>query len=520
MLHASQVSGTRLGRWRALALVLGFVLSAALAVPALATAATITVTAASDDITPNDGGVSLREAIMSINAGNNLGDPDIITHVTGTYGVNDTIDFAISGAVRHVISVGTDSSAPGLALPTIIKPVTINGYSQSGASVNTLANADNAVLEIALNGAHAPASADGLLFGIGTANSAGSALEGLDIYGFGGNQVELRSQNDFVVGNELGFDTGGSAATSGQGVLIAFAGTETIGGSTPAARNVISGNVGSGVKISGINAAPATGNVVQGNFIGVGPTGTSTNGNGRLAPNTHVGAVQVDGGNANTIGGTAAGARNVIAGNGSGVDIRNGGEDNTVQGNFIGVGADGVTHVPNLDFGVHVGSDGNQSPPAGSGQANEPAASGNFIGGTTAGAGNLIEFNGGDAVVIDGTMPQNNATQAQNSGNSVEGNSIFSNGGLGIDLKAVAANPKPNNLMAAPAITAVTTGGASTVIAGTLSMPGSGGMTVRVELFASASCDAGGAGEGQEFLGFANVTTDGSGNASFSTTVA
>jgi hypothetical protein len=45
-------------------------------------------------------------------------------------------------------------------------------------------------------------------------------------------------------------------------------------------------------------------------------------------------------------------------------------------------------------------------------------------------------------------------------------------------------------------------------------------MTARVELFASASCDHSGSGEGQQFLGFANVTTDGSGNASFSTTVA
>jgi hypothetical protein len=519
--HSSHVCRTRRFSWRARALITGLLLAGGLTVsPAAASAATITVTAPADDITPNDGTVSLREAITSINAGNNLGDPDIVAEAPGVYGTNDTINFNISGSGRHVISVGTSPSAPGQVLPTIIKPVTINGYFQPGASANTLANGDNAVLEIALNGASAGANADGLQFGVGSGNSAGSTLEGLDIFGFSANQVELRSPSDIVTGNDVGFDTTGSATTSALGVLIAFASNDTIGGTSPAARNVISGNVGSGVEISGINAAPASGNVVEGNFIGTGPTGTSTNGNGRLAPYTHVGAVLVDGGNSNTIGGTVAGARNVIGGNGSGVDIRNGGQNNLVQGNFIGVGADGVSQVPNSDFGVHVGSDGNLSPPAGSGQANEPAASSNSIGGTVAGAGNLIEFNGGDAVLVDGTTPQNNATQAQNSGNSVLGNSILSNGGLGIDLEGVAANPKPNNLMSAPTITAVTPGASTTVIQGTLSMPGSGGMTVRVELFSSPTCDAGGSGEGQQFLGFVNATTDGSGNASFSTTVA
>jgi hypothetical protein len=39
--------------------------------------AVIKVTTANDDITRNDGTVSLREAIMAMNAGNDLNDPDI-----------------------------------------------------------------------------------------------------------------------------------------------------------------------------------------------------------------------------------------------------------------------------------------------------------------------------------------------------------------------------------------------------------------------------------------------------------
>ena len=105
-----------------------------------APAATITVTTVGDDLTPNDGSVSFREAITAINAGNNLGDPNIIAQNPGTFGTNDTINFNIPGAGVKTINVGSDPSASGIALPTIIKPLTINGYMQIGASANTQAN--------------------------------------------------------------------------------------------------------------------------------------------------------------------------------------------------------------------------------------------------------------------------------------------------------------------------------------------------------------------------------------------
>src|SRR4051794_9234658 len=57
------------------------------------TPALITVTTAADDLAPNDGRVSLREAITAINAGNDLGDPDITAQSPGTFGANDTIHF-------------------------------------------------------------------------------------------------------------------------------------------------------------------------------------------------------------------------------------------------------------------------------------------------------------------------------------------------------------------------------------------------------------------------------------------
>src|SRR5216683_266940 len=149
--------------------------------------AVITVTTSADDITPNDGSVSLREAIVSINAGNDLGDPDITAQNPGTFGVNDTINFNISASgTVQTINVGATGNG---ALPALIKPMTINGYSEMGASMNTLANADNATILIELNGANAGPNADGLQL---TVSSAGSTIEGLAINRFSLNGIELQ----------------------------------------------------------------------------------------------------------------------------------------------------------------------------------------------------------------------------------------------------------------------------------------------------------------------------------------
>src|SRR5437870_2614703 len=122
----------------ALLLVLGTAMTAR--------AATINVTIAADDLTPNDGSVSLREAITAINAGNDLGDPDITAQNPGAFGTGDTINFNIPGSGVHTIT-------PATPLPLITSPVVIDGETQPGASANTLANGDNAVLLIEISGA-------------------------------------------------------------------------------------------------------------------------------------------------------------------------------------------------------------------------------------------------------------------------------------------------------------------------------------------------------------------------------
>src|SRR5713101_4902505 len=143
--------------------------------------AVLTVTTTADDIIPNDGSVSLREAITASNAGNDLGDPDITAQAPGTFGPLNTINFNIPGGGVRTINVGTDASAAGIPLPSIVEPVIINGYTQGVATANTQANADNAVILIELNGASAGTAVNGLTLGSG---SGGSTIKGLAINRF------------------------------------------------------------------------------------------------------------------------------------------------------------------------------------------------------------------------------------------------------------------------------------------------------------------------------------------------
>ena len=137
-------------------------------------------------------------------------------------------------------------------------------------------------------------------------------------------------------------------------------------------------------------------------------------------------------------------------------------------------------------------------------------AQNNTVGSTTAGEGNVIAFNAGDGVLVEGT----GAT-----GNTICGNSIHSNTGLGIDLWSDGVTPNDpgdgdagaNNLQNFPVLALATSG--STVIEGTLSSTPN--IEFRLEFSANAACDLSGYGEGETFLGSATVVTDGTGNKDF-----
>ena len=188
--------------------------------------ATVTVTG-TGDTSGVDASVTLREAIASINQGSNV-NSDVVA--VGAYGTSDTINFNIAGGGVHTIS-------PTAALPTIVKPVTIDGYSQTGASVNTLANSDDAVLLIQLSGTSAGSGTDGLTLGAG---SDGSTIRGMVVNNFAGDGIVAQSNGNSISGNFIGVDPAGTTRMpngnfpiSGDGVQILNASSNTIGGTTP-----------------------------------------------------------------------------------------------------------------------------------------------------------------------------------------------------------------------------------------------------------------------------------------------
>jgi len=105
----------------------------------------------------------------------------------------------------NIAGAGVKTITPGSELPTITTSVAVDGYTQPGASPNTLANGDNAVILIELSGTNAGASASGL-----TITSFASSVQGLAINRFGANGVEVDSQGSSVVrGSFIGTNPAG-----------------------------------------------------------------------------------------------------------------------------------------------------------------------------------------------------------------------------------------------------------------------------------------------------------------------
>ena len=223
--------------------------------------ATITVTSTADTITPNDGAVTLREAITAINAGSTT-DTDITAQNPGTFGTNDAIHFNISGT-------GVQTIEPSSELPTINKPMTIDGYSQSGAAAAT--NTAPATILIELDGENAGA-ADGLDITTSNVTVDGPGHQSLhEQTGIFLYTDEIKSNQ--VWGNYIGVSTDGQSDEGNGNFGIDESGSigDTIGGSNAADRNVISGNDNAGIYIEpppGGEGENTFGVVVEGNYIG------------------------------------------------------------------------------------------------------------------------------------------------------------------------------------------------------------------------------------------------------------
>jgi titin len=450
----------------------------------------------------------------------------------------------ISGNVRDGIFLTAGASGNlvqgnliGLsAAGTNALPNGFNGISTSGASSNTIGGSVTALRNVI----------------------SGNTYNGVGI-------LLVTDSLNTICGNYIGTDVTGKKAVPNTLAGVRILGcSNVVGGLTGGGGNVISGNGQQGIFLNGTNGN-VKGNVIQGNLIGLDATGTNSLGN------VYAG-IGISGAANNQIGGTTAAARNVISANGNassglgGVFFAFAGTaGNQFQGNYIGTDASGTLALANVNDGIYL----------------ERAAT-NFIGGSTAGAGNLISANGVDGIYLtnnaswnviqgnligtkaDGTNALGNlhhnieldvnATNntiggtAPDAGNHIafarftEGfghagvrirngslnnliseNSIFNNTGLGIDLGAFGVNPNVNceSGVAANAANAgqnypVLTNVYSRVTTQIRGALNSGtGKTYRLQFFSSPSGNTNGYGEGRVFLGQTNLTLGASCSSNF-----
>jgi len=423
------------------------------------------------NLTATGGGTAVLNASASAtesdtNSSNNATASNVAIGGTSSLFVTTNADSG-TGSLRQAIldannaAVCTAPCTIGFNLPggqlTILPPASLPAITAGGVTMDaTTQPGYSGVPLVTLDGSSNPNPSAGLQLSGGN-----DAVKGLSIVTFQGPAILIDTAGgDTISANYLGLHTDGSTAgqNAGDGILITAA-NNSIGGTTAAARNVISGNFGSGVVIKGVS-----GNSVRGNYIGLNAAGTTN------VANQTDGIQILNGASSNTIGGTTAAERNVISGNNnSGIYISSPSSNcaaNVIAGNFIGTDAAGTASIGNTT-GIFLGTN----------------VSFNTIGGTAAGAGNTIVSNI-TGITFDGP----------GSGNSILHNTLAGNSGLSIDLASDGATANdagdadagPNNLQNTPTfVDASLAGGTLTarVNVDSASVANTGG--IRVELFKS-----------------------------------
>ena len=374
-----------------------------------------------------DGDCTLREAIEVAN------DSD---------GALVTIGFDVLDTFGAVDGVATIS--PLSALPAIVGTgIVLDGFTQPGASANTLAIGSDAVIRVELDGQNTIPR--GLRL-----EGDGATVRGIAVYNFNGDGIEVVGADGAVIdGSHIGTDSDGAAGlgNSGSGVSVRDAADVLIGtdGGTNDAdrRNVISGNARYGVLIgteSVGEGANTTDAVVAGNYIGVTPDGTAALANTfdgvfvNGAPGARIGTDNDNEGD------DAEG--NVISGNSlQGIAVQGDAATGAViAGNLIGLDAAGTGAVGNGGQGVRiVGVPSARVGGTDAVEANQIASNGRdgvFVTGADASAsvvGNLIGTNGTSDDLGNGA---NGVSILDASGVRVEGNIVGFNTGQGIEAQS------------------------------------------------------------------------------------
>jgi len=330
------------------------VLGCLLTVPAVALAAEYTVDSTLDEPDNNVG------VAGCLTAGGKCTLRAAIQESNNSAGTTDTIKFnaAFDGELADTIPLGS-------SLPAIVDPVRIDGDANAVGGQCTTA----AAVKGPCVGVSGPAAGSALT----VQNANGVEIEGLAVSGVAaGTAINvIDSSTGFQArDNWIGVKLDGSAGANNKGIFLdPDSDGATIGGLTAAARNVISNSNLEGLDVEGADSV-----VIQGNYFGVAPDGStqaanakdievtgSTSGGGFSAANALIGA---------KIGGTALeseacdGGCNVISGaTATAIDLTGAslsGEKPAVapvvRGNYVGLNAAGQTPVASsATFDILVG---------------------------------------------------------------------------------------------------------------------------------------------------------------------
>ena len=270
----------------------------------------------------------------------------------------DTIDFAITGAGPHTLTVATN-------YPVISFPLYINGFSQTG-SVQGQLGTGTRLMKIILNG---PGTNSVYGLQITTTNCV---IAGLVLQDFFKAIWINGGDNNWIWGCYVGTSDNGlsiSAAVTCYDDGIALnnnadnniIGTNGDGSNDANEGNLVAGNGDVGSQYSGeciiLNEAGAigancTGNWIAGNFLGTNESGTAALYFNPTANLQRGSGVQITNSTLNTIGTNADGVsdsfeRNLISGNSDEGVVLVGSSSNKIKGNYIGTDKTGLVGLPN-----------------------------------------------------------------------------------------------------------------------------------------------------------------------------
>jgi parallel beta-helix repeat protein len=352
----------------------------------------------------NFAGVLLRNSgtISNTVAGNYIG-----LDALGTSPVPNTIGISITnGATNNTIGGNTEGSRNVISLNSFAN-IIIGG---STATTNTIAGN---YIGLFPNGEGSNIFSNiGILLIAGANNNriGGTTTSNRNVisHHFGGSGIVIEGEGtnyNSIIGNYIGTNAAGSASTpNNTGILIGNkASHNVIGGTTPGSRNLISGNLGSGITIGGEGTSQ---NVVSGNYIG-----TNADGTGAI-PNATAGVAIGLGASNNVVGGTVSGSGNLISGNtGVGVALYSKNTaNNRVAGNYVGTNAAGTAALPNR-YGIIIGSEAQE----------------NLVGGTTPESRNLISGNLDAGLTLDGSGTVSNTVAGNYIGTNAAGTASVAN---------------------------------------------------------------------------------------------